>query len=25
VMLSTPVDLDQLAAFPPADYIAEWK
>ncbi|WP_295049943.1 cisplatin damage response ATP-dependent DNA ligase, partial [uncultured Paracoccus sp.] len=25
VMLSTPVDLDQLRAFDPADYIAEWK
>ncbi|MDQ1901247.1 cisplatin damage response ATP-dependent DNA ligase [Paracoccus sp. WLY502] len=25
VMLSTPVDLDQLGAFDPADYIAEWK
>ncbi len=24
-MLSTPVDLDQLRAFDPADYIAEWK
>lgn len=25
VMLSTPVDLDQLRAFDPGDYIAEWK
>ena len=25
VMLSTPVDLDQLGAFDPADYVAEWK
>ncbi|WP_207102663.1 cisplatin damage response ATP-dependent DNA ligase [Paracoccus shandongensis] len=25
VMLSTPVDLDQLGAFDPTDYIAEWK
>ncbi|MBK4214390.1 cisplatin damage response ATP-dependent DNA ligase [Paracoccus caeni] len=25
VMLSTPVDLDQLRAFAPADYVAEWK
>lgn len=25
VMLSTPVDLDQLRAFDPADYTAEWK
>ncbi|WEF24399.1 cisplatin damage response ATP-dependent DNA ligase [Paracoccus sp. S3-43] len=25
VMLSTPVDLDQLRAFDPADYVAEWK
>jgi DNA ligase-1 len=25
VMLSTPVDLDQLRALDPADYIAEWK
>lgn len=25
VMLSTPVDLDQLRGFDPADYLAEWK
>jgi len=25
VMLSTPVDLDQLRAFDPADYVVEWK
>ncbi|WP_282603520.1 cisplatin damage response ATP-dependent DNA ligase [Paracoccus sp. PARArs4] len=25
VMLSTPVDLDQLQGFDPADYVAEWK
>ena len=25
VMLSTPVELDQLGAFDPADYVAEWK
>ncbi|QIR86158.1 cisplatin damage response ATP-dependent DNA ligase [Paracoccus sp. AK26] len=25
VMLSTPVDLDQLGAFDPANYVAEWK
>ncbi|MBM3603365.1 MAG: cisplatin damage response ATP-dependent DNA ligase [Alphaproteobacteria bacterium] len=25
VMLSTPVDLEQLQAFDPADYVAEWK
>ncbi|SNR33885.1 cisplatin damage response ATP-dependent DNA ligase [Paracoccus sediminis] len=25
VMLSTPVDLDQLQAFDPGDYVAEWK
>ncbi|MDB6181005.1 cisplatin damage response ATP-dependent DNA ligase [Paracoccus fistulariae] len=25
VMLSTPVDLDQLRAFDPSDYLAEWK